>query len=159
MLGRLILLFVTVPLIDLLLLMVMSSYTGWQVSVGLVIVSGIVGAYLAKRSVASVGFKIQDKMVQGQMSTDLLSDGAMILFAAGLLLTPGFLTDFVGLTLLIPPCRRWYKARIGNWMKRNFKFQVVPMQPQQDNTVDGEVVDRRDSHDDTPTRSSPELLS
>ena len=119
----------------------MSSYTGWQFSIALVVLSGILGAYLAKRSSLAVGVKIRERMSRGQMSPDLLTDGAMIFFAAGLLLTPGFITDAVGLSLLIPVCRRWYKARITNWMKRNFKIQVVQMPPVNDpNTVDGDVV-------------------
>ena len=120
----------------------MSEYTGWKFSVGMVILSGIVGAWLAKRSWHAVGRKMRERMQPGGMSTDLLTDGAMIFFAAGLLLTPGFLTDTLGFSMLIPVCRGWYKARIGNWMKRNFKFQMVQMPPtgNDPNTVDGEVV-------------------
>ena len=126
-LGKLILIFILVPLADLMLLMVMSDYTGWPFSIAMVVVSGILGAYLAKRSSQAVGVKIRERLQRGQMSPDLLTDGAMIFFAAGLLLTPGFITDAVGLSLLIPSCRRWYKTRITNWMKRNFKIQVVQM--------------------------------
>jgi len=145
-LGKLILVFVLVPLADLILLMAMSKYTGWPFSIAMVILSGIIGAILAKRSTRAVGTKIRERMAEGGMSAGLLTDGAMIFFAAGLLLTPGFITDAVGLSILIPPCRRWYKARISNWMKRNFKVQVVQMpgqnSPSQNdpNTVDGEVV-------------------
>lgn len=158
MLGKLILIFVFVPLADLALLMVMSSYTGWQFSVALVILSGILGAYLAKRSSHAVGIKIRERLQRGQMSPDLLTDGAMIFFAAGLLLTPGFITDAVGLSLLIPVCRRWYKARILNWLKRNFKFEVVSTGPANDpNTVDGDVVGR--GHDDpVDVRNGPIVI-
>lgn len=141
MLGKLILLFIFVPLADLFLLMYMSSYTGWQFSVGLVIASGILGAFLAKSSSVAVGRKIRQKMQQGQMSPDLLTDGAMIFFAAGLLLTPGFITDAFGLSLLIPVCRRWYQSQIVKWIKRNFEVRVVGQGPSRDaNTVEGEVV-------------------
>jgi UPF0716 protein FxsA len=136
----------------------LSSYTGWQFSIGMVIVSGIVGAYLARRSSAALGVKFRDHLQQGKMSSDLLSDGAMIMFAAGLLLTPGFLTDFFGLSLLIPVCRRWYKSLIMGWFKKNFKMHVVTMPTHHDpNTVDGEVVDRHDVSDG-PTVLKPELL-
>lgn len=161
MLGKLILIFVFVPLTDLVLLMMLSSYTGWQFSVALVVLSGILGAYLAKRSSIAVGAKIRERMARGQMSPDLLTDGAMIFFAAGLLLTPGFITDAVGLSLLIPVCRRWYKTRITNWMKRNFKLQVVQMPPTVDpNTVDGDVIrDAPNDLDQEPrVTNSAELL-
>jgi UPF0716 protein FxsA len=139
--GKLILLFILVPLADLCLLMVMSSYTGWPFSIAMVILSGIIGAYLAKLSYKSVWNKMRERMASNQMSADLLTDGAMIFFAAGLLLTPGFITDAVGLTLLIPPCRKWYKQIVTNYIKRNFKVQVVPMGPvQDDGVVDGEVL-------------------
>ncbi|MEM7785398.1 MAG: FxsA family protein [Planctomycetota bacterium] len=160
MLGRLILIFILVPLADLILLMVMSSYTGWAVSIGLVILSGIVGAYLARRSTSAVWGKITSSLQKGQMNSDLISDGAMIFFAAGLLLTPGFLTDFVGLSLLIPVCRQWYKARLTHWFKNNFKMQVVSMghPPQDPNTVDGEVLQRDEREVERKKAPSPELL-
>lgn len=141
MLGKLILIFVLVPLTDLVLLMMLSSYTGWPFSIAMVVLSGILGAFLAKRSSVAVGAKIRERMARGQMSPDLLTDGAMIFFAAGLLLTPGFITDAVGLSLLIPACRRWYKQGINRWIKRNFKIQVVHSpRPSDPNTVDGDVV-------------------
>ena len=142
MFGKLLLLFILVPLADLFLLMVMSSYTGWPFSIALVIVSGIIGAFLAKQSYRSVWNKMQSRLADNQLPSDLLSDGAMIFFAAGLLLTPGFITDAVGLTLLVPVCRRWYKKLLTKWLKRHFKFQVVTLNPmgQEDDVVDGEVV-------------------
>ena len=145
--ARLLLLFIVVPLVDLFLLMFMSSYTGWPFSIGMVIVSGIVGAWLAKQSYRGVIAKIRQRVGQGRMTSDLLTDGAMIFFAAGLLLTPGFITDIVGFSLLIPTCRRWYKTRITNWAKRNFKFEMIqmptnPNAPADPNTVDGEVLNK-----------------
>ena len=152
MLFKLILIFILVPLADLILLLTIAKHTGWPFSIAMVVLSGILGAYLAKRSSSAVGVKIRERMMAGQMTADLLTDGAMIFFAAGLLLTPGFITDAIGLTILIPVCRRWYKARVSNWLKRNFKVQVIQM-PGQDrndpNTVDGDVVHRnRDGQSD-----------
>jgi UPF0716 protein FxsA len=157
-LGRLILLFILVPLADLVLLMVLSQYIGWQISVALVILSGIIGAYLARRSSMAVFQKLRTKMSQGQMSPDLLSDGAMILFAAGLLLTPGFITDVVGLSLLFPACRGVYKRWLTGWFKKHFKFQVLtpanmPQSPRDDGrTVDGEVVRHHNPHREPPDK-------
>lgn len=149
MLGRLILLFVLLPLADLWLLLLLAKYTNWQTSVVLVIVSGIVGAYLAKRSSTAVWEKIRARLGRGEFSGELFSDGAMIFFAAGLLLTPGFITDAIGLSILIPPIRKWYKVWIARWFKVSTHFQVVMPQmpgsgsdrPMDDNTVEGSVVD------------------
>ena len=153
--GKLVLIFVLVPLADLLLLMMLSSYTGWQFSVALVILSGILGAYLARWQSTMVRSEIEAKMRQNQMSAGLLTDGAMIFFAAGLLLTPGFITDAVGLSLLIPACRKWYKQRLSGWIKKNVKVQTFGFgsvfepgrsaHENDPNVVEGEVVDRTTS--------------
>ena len=148
MLGKLILLFILLPLADLWLLLVLSKYTSWQFSVLLVIISGIVGAFLARRSSKAVWSKIQSKLGRGEFSTELLSDGAMIFFAAGLLLTPGFITDAIGLSVLIPPIRNVYKKLIAKWFKLQTNFQIVMPQmgadregPLDDNTVEGKVTE------------------
>ena len=145
--ARLLLLFIVVPLTDLFLLMLMSRYTGWPFSIGMVVVSGVVGAWLAKQSYRGVIAKIRQRVGLGRVTSDLMTDGAMIFFAAGLLLTPGFITDIVGFSLLIPACRRWYKTRITNWAKKNFKFEMVQMPTYSNkstdpNTVDGEVLNK-----------------
>lgn len=143
MLGKLILIFVFVPLADLVLLLMLSDYTGWPFSIAMVILSGIIGAWLAKRSYRSVWNRAAQSGLQSGAS-DLLTDGAMIFFAAGLLLTPGFITDVVGFSLLIPACRKWYKSKISGWFKRNFKIQTVTFGPRSSQTdegvVDGEVL-------------------
>ena len=148
MLGRLILLFILLPLVDLWLLLALSNRTSWQFSVLLVIISGLIGAYLARRSSQAVWSKIQSKLGRGEFSTELLSDGAMIFFAAGLLLTPGFITDAIGLSILIPPIRNWYKTVVARWFKLQTNFQIVmpQMEPNQEppldeNTVEGKVAD------------------
>lgn len=127
--------------------MLMSRYTGWPFSIGMVVVSGVVGAWLAKQSYRGVIAKIRQRVGLGRVTSDLMTDGAMIFFAAGLLLTPGFITDIVGFSLLIPACRRWYKTRITNWAKKNFKFEMVQMPTYSNkstdpNTVDGEVLNK-----------------
>lgn len=153
MLAKLIFLFVTVPLVDMILLMVLSSYIGWVTSVAIVVLSGILGAWLAKLSYSYVVFRFTQNARRLQFSSDLLTDSAMIFFAAGLLLTPGFLTDLFGFSLLIPACRNRYKPILARWAKRNFKFQVHSagvnpgMSPfsMDSSTVEGEV--ERTEHD------------
>ena len=148
MLGRLILLFVLLPLADLWLLLMLSSYTSWQFSVLLVIVSGLIGAYLARRSSKAVWTKMQSKLGRGIFSAELLSDGAMIFFAAGLLLTPGFITDALGLSILFPPIRNFYKKLIAKWFNIQTNFEILTPQvgpdrqpPLDENTVEGQVAD------------------
>lgn len=148
MLGRLILLFILLPLADLCLLLMLSKYTGWQFSVMLVIVSGLVGAYLARRSSRAVWAKMQSKLGSGVFSAELLSDGAMIFFAAGLMLTPGFITDALGFSILFSPIRNWYKTLVAKWFNIQTNFEILTPQmgpdrqpPLDENTVEGQVAD------------------
>ena len=129
MLGKLILLFVLVPLLDMIFLAVLSSYIGWPVSVALVVLSGIAGAVLAKLSYRYVLLQLFSRTPQLTRLPNLLADGALIFFASGLLLTPGFLTDIIGLTMLIPSFRKGYKFLLAKWFKVNLKLQQGSFQP------------------------------
>lgn len=159
MFGRLLLLFIVVPLVDLFLLMWISKYTGILVTIGLVITTGVIGAWLAKQQGTFVRGQIKDRLSRRQMPADLIGDGAMIMFAAGLLLTPGLLTDVLGFSLLIPACRTHYKRVLAAQFKNSFRFQVLTPQngpsagrypdgqPDDPNIIDGEIVDRDRDHD------------
>ncbi len=151
MLGKLILLFILVPLADLILLLQLSKYIGWQWTSVSVIVSGILGAWLARQQSMRVLGKIRDQLSRNQVPAGLLTDGAMIMLASGLLLTPGLLTDFAGLTLLIPVCRNWYKARLTAYFKSRIKIIGSPGMPgsnQDPHVVDGEVTGTRTNSDE-----------
>jgi UPF0716 protein FxsA len=143
MLGLLILLFVLVPLADLSLLLILSSYIGWQISLALVIISGILGAWLARMSYRSVIRKFQADALKQGLSLELFTDGMMIFFAAGMLLTPGFLTDALGFSLLIPQCRKWYRSRITSWIRKRAAIQIRQFSSSteiwDDQVVEGEV--------------------
>ena len=165
MFARLLLIFVLVPLIDLVLLLGLSKLTSWTWTVLIVVVSGILGAWLAKRQTSSVGTKIRDQLVQNNVPAGLLTDGAMILFAAGLLVTPGLITDVFGLTLLVPSTRAWYKKYAIKWLKTHLKVHVSKMNmgntPFQSggfetDIVDGEVVSSTETND--PTVGRPKQL-
>ena len=125
MFARLFLLFIIVPIVDLLLLVGLARYTGVPLTIGLVVLTAAIGAYLVKLQGNEVRRKIFEQFANQQMPSDLLSDGAMIMFAAGLLLTPGLLTDCFGFSLLTPVCRSFYKRALGKWFKNNFRFQVL----------------------------------
>ena len=148
MFARLFLLFIIVPIVDLLLLVGLARYTGVPLTIGLVVLTAAIGAYLVKLQGSEVRRKIFEQFSNQQMPSDLLSDGAMIMFAAGLLLTPGLLTDCFGFSLLTPVCRSFYKRALGKWFKNNFRFQVLtPNTPRgpahDDNTDEGEDVPKK----------------
>ncbi|QDT58028.1 phage T7 F exclusion suppressor FxsA [Stieleria bergensis] len=102
MLFRLLILFVTVPLVELVLLLQIAEVTGVGATLLLVLLTGIAGWWLAKREGLIAWQKFQQALQQGRVPGKEIQDGLMIVFAAALLLTPGLLTDVVGFTLLLP---------------------------------------------------------
>ena len=113
MLVYLILLFTLVPVIELALLIKVGQYLGVGNTIGIVIFTGIFGAFLAKSQGLSLLGRIQRELEIGVMPQDSLFDGTLILCGGILLLTPGLITDFIGLMLLVPFGRALIKA----WIK------------------------------------------
>jgi len=158
-LSQLLLLFILVPLVELALLLWLADKTSWLCTLWLVILTGVVGAWLARREGLRCLRAIQDKTARGELPADSLLDGLMILVAGAVLVTPGILTDLLGFALLIPPfrrvVRRWIKRRIG------VRLGVFPKSgewsfsnerpPAHDEVIDSRVIDvdhRRAEDDD-----------
>jgi UPF0716 protein FxsA len=99
------LLFIVVPLLELWLIIEVGQRIGALETVGALLVVSIVGAWLVKHQGLGVIGRIRRRTAAGQVPGVELVDGAMILVGGALLLTPGFLTDGVGLALLVPPVR------------------------------------------------------
>lgn len=124
MLLRLLLLFTIIPLAELWLLLWFNSLTSPTVTFGLVLVTGILGAWLARKQGSQAWKKIQQHMAQGRPPTGVVLDGLMILIAGAFLITPGILTDMIGFSLLIPAFRDILKVRVGEWIKQRALMQV-----------------------------------
>ena len=99
---RLFLLFTLVPLIELYLLITIGTYLGAGLTILLVLGTGMAGAYLARLEGWRTWRKIQTECQRGATPANELIDGVLILAAGVLLITPGVLTDAIGLGLLFP---------------------------------------------------------
>lgn len=105
MIGILGLAFLVVPFVELFILLRVGSSIGAVNTIVLLVVVSVVGAALVKREGFAVLRAAQARMAAGSVPGRELIDGVMILFAGALLLTPGFLTDLLGILLLLPPTR------------------------------------------------------
>ncbi len=105
-----------VPLVDVLLLVVLATDLG-PVTIGpvatvaVVVLTALLGLLLVRAEGRHTIRKIQRKLMQGSPPTDELLDGALLLVAGALMLTPGLITDLIGLLLVVPPTR--YPIRVG----------------------------------------------
>lgn len=122
MLGYLILLFTVIPIIELSILIKIGQHLGAASAIGIVILTGVIGAYLAKMQGLRILYRIKEDLNQGIMPTDKLFDGVLILCSGILLITPGLLTDIVGFLGLIPLTRnlfkRWLKGKAEDFISQ-----------------------------------------
>ncbi len=121
MLGRLILLFTIVPLVELFILIKIGSYIGALNTILLVILTAVLGALLARLEGLRTLQQIQLSLSQGQIPAEEMIDGVLIFVGGVLLLTPGVLTDLFALVLLFPYTRTHFKR----WLRRRFDRMIA----------------------------------
>ena len=106
MFGRMLLLFIFLPMVELYLLIMLGSRIGAMPTIGLIVLTGVLGASLARQQGLSVLSRIQKEMASGKPPTQELVEGALIVVGGIVLLTPGIITDLFGFSLLIPSIRK-----------------------------------------------------
>lgn len=120
-----ILLFVGVPLVEMALLIWAGDAIGIPLTLGIVFLTGVVGAALVKRQGVAVWQDARRRLAEGGIPTRELAHGAMLLVAGAFLLAPGFLTDLTGFALLVPAVREWLRGRFGAWFTRSMESEPV----------------------------------
>ena len=131
-LGRMALLFVVVPVLELVLLIQLGQVVGLWPTVALVLLTGVGGAVLARLEGMRVLFQFRRELAAGRIPGQALLDGISVLVGGALLLTPGILTDLAGFALLMPPSRRWIQRRVRRRLERGIEegtIRVVTMGP------------------------------
>ncbi|HET7408583.1 MAG TPA: FxsA family protein [Paracoccaceae bacterium] len=133
----LLLLLLVIPLIEIMLFIQVGGAIGVWPTIGIVILTAVAGAYILRRQGLASLRKVQSRLAAGENPGRLMADGAMVMIAGVLLLAPGFLTDTIGLILLIPPVR----GVLFRWMAR--RIAVVTVQAQRSRRVwpGGETVE------------------
>ncbi len=129
MFVNLLILFTTVPVLELYILIKVGGEIGTLNTIGIIALTGVAGAAFAKSQGIRIISQIQASLSQGQMPGQELLHGAMILAGGIMLLTPGFLTDLFGFSLLFPPTRVFYAHIAMKYFKK--KFQSGQWQYQQ----------------------------
>jgi len=116
------LVFLVVPFLELFVILQVGRAIGALDTVALLVVVSMIGAWLVKREGLSVVRRAQERVAQGAVPGRELVDGVMILFAGALLITPGFLSDVVGVLLLLPPVRAALRGSVTRRLSRRAGF-------------------------------------
>ena len=126
MLLKLFLAFTIIPIIEIYLLIEIGSMFGALTAVSLVILTGFLGAFLARMQGLQTLYRIQESLREGRMPSGELLDALLIVIAGLVLLTPGFLTDSAGFLLLIPATRNSIKY----WLRRQIELRYNSNRPE-----------------------------
>jgi UPF0716 protein FxsA len=116
-LRYLFLLIIIVPAAEIGFLLISGQIIGVWPTVLLIILTGVIGSYLAKKQGLATFYQLQRQIQTGQLPGDALLDGVCILVGGTLLLTPGFLSDILGFLLLFPTSRIFFKKLMNRWIQ------------------------------------------
>ncbi|MFP5373117.1 MAG: FxsA family protein [Actinomycetes bacterium] len=117
-------LFLVVPFVELYVILQVGRTIGVLDTVALLVLVSLIGAWLVRREGISVVRRIQERVAAGSVPGREMVDGALILLAGALLLTPGFLTDVVAVLLLLPPVRAALRSTAIAWLRRRAEFRT-----------------------------------
>ena len=123
---KLLLAFTIIPIIEIYLLIEIGSIFGALTAITLVILTGFLGAFMARMQGLQTLFRIQESLREGRMPSGELLDALLIVIAGVVLLTPGFLTDSAGFLLLIPTTRN----SIISWLQRKIELKYMSNRPE-----------------------------
>jgi len=133
--------FLIVPLIEIGLFIQVGDWIGLWPTLGIVVLTAVLGSWLVRSQGLMAMGKLRSSFSELQDPTKPLADGAMILFAGALLLTPGFFTDAIGFALLLPPVRAAvYKYARSRVSVQRFDMGGARYDPRQEKPKD-DVID------------------
>ncbi|MAV01375.1 MAG: FxsA [Rhodobacteraceae bacterium] len=141
------LLFIVIPIVEIVLFIKIGSLLGLWLTILVVVLTAIVGTNLVKSQGLNAIKEVQSSFLQGQDIARSLINGTLILIAGVLLLTPGFFTDFIGITFLIPMTRNmWISYGIKHFpgfvfINSNNNSKNNPHFKEKNDVIDGDYTD------------------
>jgi UPF0716 protein FxsA len=142
MLLPLVLLFIVVPIAELAVVIQVGQAIGVWWTVAILVLDSILGSVLMRAQGRTSWRRFNEAIGAGKVPAREVLDGALVIFGGLLLLTPGFITDFLGLLLLIPPTRALVRAVLARRLTHRMVASMSrPPVPRSDDIVDGTAVD------------------
>ena len=146
---RVFLILLLVPILEIWLFLEVGGLIGTWPTLGIILLTAIIGSMMLREQWMKAILGMDRRIASGEAPGLVLAEGVMVLVAAVFLMTPGFFTDTVGFSLLLPPVRRWamglmkgtvvhtmMSARLGGGMGGGFGGD--------DQTIDGTYTEAED---------------
>ena len=146
----LLLLLVTAPLVELYVLIAVGREIGAGPTIGLAILTAVIGAWLLRWQGLSTLNRVQQSLQAGELPAVELVEGVILLLTGVMLLTPGFITDVIGFLLLVPLIRRFLAAGLAGRMVVNTLHTVHRRHADGSSTIDGEYTVEDDNQPPRP---------
>ena len=120
----LVLLFIVLPIAELYVIIKVGEAIGVLPTIALLIVDSFIGVALARSQGRQAWLRFNQALAEGRVPAREVFDGAMVILGGALLLTPGFITDVVGILCLIPPSRALFRGLAARMASRRMVFRV-----------------------------------
>jgi UPF0716 protein FxsA len=146
------LVFLVVPIAELYVIVQVAGSIGIPETIVLLIAISVLGAWLAKVAGVSVLYRLQRTVRAGRVPSSEIVDGALVLLAGALMITPGFLSDLLAIFLLLPPSRALVRGAVLRRIRaRGGLFTMVSSMPTGARRADDDIWDV-ESWEDPPER-------
>ncbi|WP_030484355.1 FxsA family protein [Nocardioides aequoreus] len=134
--------FVVVPLVEIWTIIQVGQVVGPWWTILLLLASGVVGSWLVRREGGRAWRALQQALREGRMPHREIADGVLILIGGTLMITPGFLSDVLGVLMILPVTRPVGRALLAGFISRRLTaaYTTAPRRPEGD-VVQGEVID------------------
>lgn len=108
--------FIVIPIVEMVILIEVGGIIGALPTVGLVLLTAIIGAAMLRQQGAATLLRANQRMASGELPAQEMAEGILLAVGGALLLTPGFVTDAIGFACLIPFTRKWLTRYVVNRM-------------------------------------------
>jgi UPF0716 protein FxsA len=156
MLLPLVLLFIVVPIAELAVIIQVGQEIGVLWTIALLVAASILGSMLMRSQGRAAWRRFNETTRAGRVPAREVLDGALVIFGGALLLTPGFITDVLGVVLLVPPTRALVRGVVARRLAHRMVVSVTAprARPRSDFDVEGTAVDV-DADRLGPSREAP----
>jgi UPF0716 protein FxsA len=123
--ALLILLFIVLPIAELYVIIRVGEAIGVLPTIALLILDSFLGAALARSQGRQAWLRFNRALAEGRVPGREVFDGAMVILGGAFLLTPGFITDVIGVLLLLPPTRAMFRGLVARAARRGVALRVT----------------------------------
>jgi len=117
--------FIVVPIAELYVIIQVGDAIGWQWTLLILIADSVIGSLLLRSQGRAVWRRFSETMAAGRMPHREVLDGVLVIFGGAFLITPGFITDIIGILLLLPPTRFFMRKLVVRALGGRVAIQVV----------------------------------